>query len=119
MSEPARILYDQIEDIAVDDQISSPVSTFVNRVLKHFDAAEVRPVVGSQEFVVIAGDVDNSRALANLAEHLLHEIVMRLRPMPTGFQCPAVDDIADEIDRIGVMGTEEIEEFVGLRAAGS
>ena len=34
-------------------------------------------------------------------------------------QRPAVDDIADEIDGIGVMAAQEVQQSVGLRAAGS
>ena len=34
-------------------------------------------------------------------------------------QRPAIDDIADEIDRIGVVAAEKVEQSVGLRAAGS
>src|ERR1700722_16314098 len=68
---------------------------------------------------VIAGNVDDLGALARLAQHLLHEVVMRLRPVPVGSQRPAVDDIADEIDGIGVMAAEKIQQSVGLRAAGS
>src|SRR3984957_17748094 len=68
---------------------------------------------------VIAGNVDDLGALARLAQHFLHEVVMRLRPVPVGSQRPAVDNVADEIDGIGVMAAEEVQQSVGLRAAGS
>ena len=42
---------------------------------------------------------------------------MRLRPVPARLQRPAVDDIADEVDRVGVVDAQEIEQLVGLRAA--
>jgi hypothetical protein len=34
------------------------------------------------------------------------------------FQRPTVDDISNEIDRVGVVAAEEIQQSVGLRAAG-
>ena len=119
MGEPARVLHHEIEDIAVNDEIAPAVDAGMDGVLHDIDAAEMRAVIVAQELVVIAGDVDDLGALARLAQHLLHEVVVRLRPVPVGLQRPAVDDIADEIDGIGIMAAEEIQQSVGLRAAGS
>ena len=80
--EPARLRHDQVENISVDHQVAAPVGAFVNRVLDDLDAAEMRAVVAAQEFVVIAGDVNYSRALACLPQQLLHHIVVGLRPIP-------------------------------------
>ena len=79
----------------------------------------MRAVIVPQELVVIAGNVDDLGALARLAQHLLHEVVVRLRPVPVGLQRPAIDDVADQIDGVGIMGAEKIQQPVGLRAAGS
>ena len=68
----------------------------------------------AQELVVIAGDVDDARALAALAQQLLHHVVVRLRPVPGAAQPPAVDDVADQIDRLGVVVAQEIEQELGL-----
>ena len=87
-------------------------------VFHDVDAAEMRAVIVAQEFVVIARHVDDLGALARLAQHLLHEVVVRLRPVPARLQRPAVDDIANEIDGVGIMAAEEIQQPVGLRAAG-
>ena len=78
----------------------------------------MRAVIVAQELVVVAGDVDDLGALARLAQHLLHEVVVRLRPVPARFQRPAIDDIADQVDRVGVVAAQEIEQSFGLRAAG-
>ena len=88
-------------------------------VLHHLDAAEMRAVIAAQEFVVIAGDVDDARALAGLPQQFLHDVVVRLRPIPGRAQRPAVDDVADEIDRFGFVTAEEVEQLVGLAAARS
>ena len=39
---------------------------------------------------------------------------MRLRPMPALAQLPAVDDVADEIDRVGVVVPEKIKKKMRL-----
>ena len=88
-------------------------------VLDDLDAAEMRAVIVAQEFVVIAGDVDDARALARLAQQLLHDVVVRLRPVPGRAQRPAVDDVADQIDGVGFVMAEEVEQLVGLAAARS
>ena len=66
---------------------------------------------------MIAGDVDDARALARLAQKLLHHVVVRLRPVPARFQRPAVDDVADQIDRVGIVVAQEVEQLAGLTAA--
>ena len=86
---------------------------------RHLDTAEVGAVVVAQEFVVVAGDVDDAHALARLPQQLLHDVVVGLRPEPSRAKRPAIDDIADQIDRVGFMPAQEIEEFLGLAAAGA
>ena len=103
MGEPARVLHHEIEDVAVDDEIALAVGALVDGVFHHVDAAEMRAVIVAQELVVVARHVDDLGALARLAQHLLHEVVVRLRPVPARLQRPAVDDIADEIDGVGVV----------------
>ena len=85
----------------------------------HLDAAEMRTVIAAQEFVVIAGDVDDARALAALAQHLLHHVVVRLRPVPARAQCPAVDDVSHQVYGVRVVVAEEIEQPLSLTATGA
>ena len=70
----------------------------------------MRAGVVAQKLVVIAGDVDDARALARLAQELLDDVVVLLRPVPAPLEPPAVDDVADEIEGLGVVAAEEIEE---------
>jgi len=44
---------------------------------------------------MVAGQIDDSRALARLAQEFLHDVIMVLRPKPAGAQLPAIDDVAD------------------------
>ena len=89
MGEPARVLHHEVEDVAVDDEVALAVGAGVNGVFHHVDAAEMRAVIVAQELVVIAGNVDDLGALARLAQHLLHEVVVRLRPVPARISAPS------------------------------
>ena len=66
---------------------------------------------------MVARQIDDAGALARLAQKLLHDVVMMLRPEPAGTQLPAIDDIADQIDRVGIVVAQEIEKMLGLTAA--
>jgi hypothetical protein len=119
MREPARVLHHEVEDVAVNHEIAPPVDADMDGIFHDVDAAEMRAVIVSEELVVIARHVDDLGALARLAQHFLHEVVMRLRPIPVGLQRPAIDDIADEIDGVGVMAAEKVQQSFGLRTTGS
>lgn len=84
--------------------------------LHDLDAAEMGAGIVAQELVVIAGDVDDAGALAALAQKLLDDVVMLLRPVPAAFQAPAVDDIADQVERLGVVIAQEVEKQRRLTA---
>ena len=81
----------------------------MHEAVDNLDNAKMRTKIVTQEFIVIAGQIDDPRALAALAQDLLHDVIVRLRPVPRPLQAPAVDDIADEINRLCVMDAEEIE----------
>ncbi len=73
----------------------------------------------AQELVVIAGNVDDPGSLARLAQEFLDDIVMVLRPVPGFLQPPSVDDVADQINRIGFVMAHEIEEAFSLASLGA
>ena len=105
---------DGVELVAMDDQEVAAVGGLVDVAVGDLDAAEMRALEGAQELVVVAGDIDDARALAALAQQLLDHVIVRLRPMPGTAQPPAVDDVADQIDRIGIVIAEEIEQELRL-----
>ena len=88
-------------------------------VIGDFDAAEKGADIAAREFVVIAGHVDHAAALAHLAQQLLDDIIVGLRPIPAVLELPAVDHVADEIDGRGIIMPEEIEQKLGLTTAGA
>jgi hypothetical protein len=66
---------------------------------------------------MVTGNVDDPSTLSRLPQNLLHDVIVRLRPIPRRAQRPAIDDVADEINRFGLVMAEEVEKLVGLTAA--
>src|SRR5262245_23028795 len=114
--EPACVADHEIEQVAMHHQVALAIGRHVYRVFHHVDAAEMRAVVVAQELVVVARNVHHARALARLAQELLHHVVVSLRPVPGRLQRPAVDDVAHEIDGVGFVIAQEVEQLVGLAA---
>jgi len=80
--------------------------------------AEVPDEVGD-EFVMVAGDVDDARPFAPGPEQLLNHVVVRLRPVEATLELPDVDEVAHDVERVELMLAEELEERLRLAAAGS
>ena len=80
--QPARALHDAVEQVAVDHQQAAAVGGGVDRLVADLDAAERMREEVARELVVVAGNEDDLRALARLAQDLLHDVVVRLRPVP-------------------------------------
>ena len=115
--QPARVVDDAVERVAMHDQQPLAVGGDVDGLVHHLHVAERHAVVVAQRLVVVAGHVDDARALARLAQQLLHHVVVALRPVPAALQAPAVDDVADQVDLVGVVVLQEIEQELGLAAA--
>ena len=111
------MLHHDVELIAMDDEQALFIGGHVIGMIGDFDAAENRPDIVARELVVIAGHVNHAGALAHLAQQLLHDIIVGLRPIPTVLEPPAVDHVADEIDRLGIIMFEKIQQKLGLTPA--
>ncbi len=107
-----------VELVAVGHEIAPPVRPLVDPVAGHHNASEVNAAEVAHPVVVVAGDVDDPHALTRQPEHLLHHVVVRLRPGPTALQLPAVDDVADQEQGLGLDRADEVEQQLGLAAAG-
>jgi len=94
----------------VHDDIALAVGRFVNGLQLDLDAAKALPRILTQSVVVVAGNEYDARALAHLAEDLLQDIIVGLGPDRAAANTPEVDDVADKVDRIGVMLTQKIEQ---------
>src|SRR5262245_28903650 len=117
--QPARMANHHVEQIAVNDEIALAVGRDMDGALQHLNATEMGAVIVAQELVVIARDIDDAHALACLTQQLLHDVVMSLRPVPARPQFPAVHDVADQIDRFGLMIAQEVDQFLRLATAPS
>ena len=116
--QPPRVLHDDVETVAMGDEIALAVGGDMHGIGNHLDAAEMGAEIISQELVMVAGNVDEPGSLAGLAQQLLDHIVVGLRPVPAGLQLPAVDDVADEIDGIGLQVAQEGDEPLCLARLG-
>jgi hypothetical protein len=68
---------------------------------------------------MVAGHVNDAGAAAHLAQHFLHDVVVALRPIPRAAQPPAIDNVADQIDRAGIVEAEKIKQQLCFAAAGA
>jgi hypothetical protein len=108
------VLHHAVEQIAMHHPEPAAGGGHVDGVLAHGDVAESHAVELARHFVVVAGHVDHFRALARLAQQLLHHVVVALRPVPATAQLPAVDDVAYQIEHVGLVVLQEIEQIRGL-----
>ena len=116
MRQPAGVVDDAVELVAVDDQIAPPVGRLVDRLAGHPHAAEMLAAEVSQPVVVIAGNIDDPHAALRQRQHLLHHVGVGLRPVPAAFQPPAVHDVADQIQRLAVHLVQEVAQQLRLAA---
>lgn len=117
--EPARIADDDVELVAVQDEILLSLRGLVDGVAPHFDAAEIHAAHVAYAVVVIARNEDDTRAFSRLAENFLQDIVVRLRPMRSAANFPKIDNVADEEKRFHFNAAQKFEKFAGLGGAGT
>lgn len=67
---------------------------------------------------MIAGDINDARALADFAQQLLNYNVMWRRPVPYALKPPTIDNVADEKNRFGIIMFEQAQQLFGLAATG-
>ena len=83
-----------------------------------FDGTEVAKKAGD-EFIVVAGDINDARSFAPGAEKLLDYVIVGLRPVDAATERPNINEIADDVERLEFVGTEEMQEGVRAAAAGA
>lgn len=117
--EQAIKMRDAVELMPVQHEITLAIGGGVNDFAREHHAAEIHSQKLFEKLVVIAGDVNDLRFLAAFAEEFLHEHVVAVVPMPFGFQLPAVQEIADEIEIAAFGLAQKIQQFVHLRVFGA
>ena len=114
--EPAVIEHHRIIFIAVAHQQAAAIGGGVDGLQRDLHPAKGEAGIGAQHLVVIAGDIDDARALGRQLEHAAHHIIVALRPVPAALQLPAIDDVPHQIEGVGLDGLEEIEQQIGIAA---
>ena len=103
-----------VELVAVHDEKAPAVGGLDLGVAHDLDAAEAEADELTGEFVVVAGHEHHARAAPDLAQQLLDDVVVALRPVEAGAHAPAVDDVAHQIESIGVVVAKKIQDHLGL-----
>jgi hypothetical protein len=70
----------------------------------------VHPVKRTDHLIMVARDVDNARAFARLAQDLLDDAVMRLRPVTAPAHLPDINEIAHDIEPLEIVFPQKIEQ---------
>jgi hypothetical protein len=109
VGEPLGVFDHAVELVAVDDQELAPVGAFEDGVAQDHHLADGEAVVVPRDLVVVAGDVDDPRAVAGHGQELLQDLVVGLGPVPVAGEAPAVDDVADQEELVAVVAVEELE----------
>ena len=119
IGEPLRVTHDDVELVAVRDEIALAVCGGVDDLALDLDAAERQAEELAGEFVMVSGNEHHARSPAHLAQKLLHDVVVRLRPIPSRAQPPAVDDVADQVNHVSLDMPQHVENEVRLATARS
>src|SRR5436190_8926745 len=116
--EPFHVLYHRVELMAVNDEHALAIRQAMNGMFLHGDVAVGAVELGKQ-IVVIARDVNDPCAFARLAQNLLNDVVMLLRPINPAPQLPDVDQITDNVERLEFVFAQKIEQRAGVGTAGA
>lgn len=117
--QPFGIAHDEVELVSVHDQVALPIGPGMDRLALDRDAAELRAAIFAHGLVVIAPDVNEFGALPNLAQKLLQNIVMGLRPVDPAPDPPEVYDVANEVDSRRLVRFQKVQEGLGLASLGA
>ena len=116
--EPAVIARDLVELVAVDQQIAPSVGGDMHVIALDPDVAERGADVLARGLIVIAGHEHDVHALARVTQDLLHQRVLRGRPVhAAAAHRPEIDDVAEQKQVLGLVGFEKLEQ--PLRLAGA
>ena len=111
-------MYDRVELVAVDHKIPAAVRGAVNRLQANLEGAKHGPRESAYLVIVIAGDVDDARAVLSLREQFLDDLRLRCTPARAPPQPPEIDYVAGKIDRAGVVRLKKAHEILGPAGPG-
>lgn len=100
-------------------QQTATVRSHMDRVLHHLDPAKMRAEKVAKDFVVVAGNIHDPRAVMGARQQLLNDVVMALRPEPAPALPPRIQNVANEVNRVSRSVGKEIQQHVSFAAGGS
>jgi hypothetical protein len=72
------------------------------------------PIGSTGSLVVVAGQIHHLGAVLGARQQPMQDMLMRVRPEPSLAQAPAVDDVADQIQVVGLDVLQEIQQTISL-----
>ena len=87
----------------MNDPQLTPVSRDVNSILHDFNITKAMDNKLTRKLIMIAGYEHHAAAFAGTLEKFLHNVVVRLWPIPFAAQLPAVNDVADQVQVVARM----------------
>ena len=108
-----------VELVAVQQEVAPAVGGDVDVFEADLDVAEGNAVVLAHRLVVVAGNQHHALAVAGAAQDLLHHGVLRGGPVDATVHRPEVDDVADQEQVVAFIVAQEVEQALGLAAAGA
>ena len=119
MGEPFDVAHHRVELVAMKYQHFATIDQLVGRFFHDVDAAEIFAHISTQEFIMIAGNINDVRALPDFPQQFLDYDIVERWPVPDALKPPAIDNIAHQKNGFGVIMLEQVEQLLGLAAAGS
>lgn len=101
------------------DEKSLAVGGYVDRLAQDGNAAEAMRGKVAKAFVVVAGNVNDARPFARLAQHLLDDVVVFLPPVPGAAHSPDVDNVANQIKVLRLGRPEKVQQQDSIAATRS
>ena len=103
--------------IAMGDEKAAPVKRLKNCVPGDDDATKMHAAEIAHPVVMVTRHIDDTHPFARHAQDLLHHIIMGLRPIPTAFQFPTINNVANQIKGLTVEDADKVEQQLRLTAA--
>ncbi len=98
-------------------EITGAGQRLVHRVVHDLETAERQSQVGPQVVVVVAGQEHDAGAALHLLAEQAQDVAVPLGPTDAFTKAPQIEDVADEIDGLGIIAIEKFGEAAHVREA--
>ncbi len=112
--QPAVVAGDHVELVAVNDQKATSIGRDVLDFVDQLDVAQHQLGVTAQEFIVIAGDINDFGAALAHGQQAANHVGVCLWPVHAAAQFPAIDDVADQVHLVSLIALEKSGKVLGL-----